>query len=76
MQDRLEKNVPQVFWFTVEMPHWFSCKSVGKSTYIERVETKLINHSSPQNNATILTVLCCPEKGLELDGRGAILSQG
>lgn len=58
------------------MPRWFSCRSVGKFTYIERAKTKLLYHSSPQNNATILTVLWCPEKGLELDEGGAILSLG
>lgn len=57
MQGRLEENVPQVLQFTVEMPHWFSCRSVSKFTYIERAKTKLIYHSSTQDNATILTVL-------------------
>lgn len=29
MQGRLEENVPQVLQFTVEMPHWFSCRSMA-----------------------------------------------
>lgn len=56
--------------------HWFSCRSVGKFTYIQRAKTKPVYHSSPLNNATILTMLWCPEIGLELDEGGAILSVG
>lgn len=43
---------------------------------MQRAKTKPVYHSSPQNNATILTMLWCPEIGLELDEGGATLSVG